>query len=491
MKLVLYNPPSSAQRKPVLPMSLLALAAVLETEHDVAIVDGNLDDHPFAAVDARIREWGAELLAVTVMPGPQVAGAVPLSRAVKARHPAVPVVWGGYFPTLHPEPCLADPAVDFVVRGHGEQVFADLVSAIASGADPRAVPGLASRAPGGAVQLNPLAAIPHPDMLPDFPYRLVDVDRYVRRTFMGERTLPHHSSYGCPFLCNFCAVVNMVSGRWLAQSAMRTAAVTERLVREFGADSVEFYDNNFFVSEARTVEFAERIRPLGISWWGEARIDTLLRFSARSWGAMRGAGLKMVFLGAESGSDETLKHMNKGGSASAEKTLEIAGRMREFGIVPELSFVLGSPPDPAGDIERTLTFITRVKRVNPAAEIVLYLYSPVPLAGDLYDQASSSGFVFPATLDEWLTPTWQEFAQHRSTSLPWLPRAATKRIRGFERVLNAYYPTVTDTRLGGGWRWLLKGLSAWRYHLRIYRHPVELAALQRLLGYQRPETSGF
>ena len=47
-----------------------------------------------------------------------------------------------------------------------------------------------------------------PDGLPDFPYHRLRMESYVRSTFMGKRTLPHHSSYGCPFTCNFCAVVN-------------------------------------------------------------------------------------------------------------------------------------------------------------------------------------------------------------------------------------------------------------------------------------------
>ena len=85
-----------------------------------------------------------------------------------------------------------------------------------------------------------MAPIPHPDQLPDFPYQRVEMPRYARASYMGSRTLAHHSSYGCPFFCNFCAVVNMVNGRWLAQSAERTAKVTRHLVSEWGADAVEF-----------------------------------------------------------------------------------------------------------------------------------------------------------------------------------------------------------------------------------------------------------
>jgi pyruvate-formate lyase-activating enzyme len=327
--------------------------------------------------------------------------------------------------------------------------------------------------------------------MPDFPYHQVEMPRYVRPTFMGRRTLPHHSSYGCPFRCNFCAVVNMVNGRWMTQSAERTANVARRMVENWGVDSVEFYDNNFFVHEKRTAEFSERIMDLRIAWWGEGRIDTLLNYSDRSWELMRDAGLRMVFLGAESGSDETLKRMNKGGTASTEKTLTIARKMADYNIVPEFSFVLGNPPDPETDVRQSIEFIRKVKRVNPAAEIILYMYTPVPLAGELYDQAKAEGFAFPETLEGWIDSNWQEFAQRRSSNMPWLDDPLRRKVHNFERVLNAYYPTVTDPRLGGPWRRVLRSASAWRYRLRYYNHPLELRALQKLLAYQRPETSGF
>ena len=73
----------------------------------------------------------------------------------------------------------------------------------------------------------------------------------------------------------------------------------------------------------------------------------------------------------------------------------------------------------------------------------------------------------------------------------WLEQSLRKKVWEFERVLNAYYPTRTDTRLRGPVRLLLRSMSAWRYHLGIYRFPLELRALHKLIAYQRPETSGF
>jgi len=75
--------------------------------------------------------------------------------------------------------------------------------------------------------------------------------------------------------------------------------------------------------------------------------------------------------------------------------------------------------------------------------------------------------------------------------LPWVQRPLHQQLYDFERVLTAYYPTATDIRLTGGRRKLLRWVSAWRYHSRIYRAPLELRALNRFMAYQRPETSGF
>lgn len=489
---ILYNPPSSAQRKAVMPMSLLALGALLEGEHEYTIVDGNLEPDPVRAIGRALGEGDGGVVGVTVMPGPQVRHAVPHSRQLKALHPALTIVWGGYFPTQHYEVCLRADYVDYVVRGHGDMVFKALVDALESDEDVTTLPGLAYRDPeSGDIRASDVAPIPDPNELPDYPYHRLDMARYVRPTFMGERTLAYHSSYGCPFLCDFCAVVNMTGGRWKAQSAERAAAATRRLITDWGADAVEFYDNNFFVREERTAEFAEQITDLEIGWWGEARIDTVLDYSDRTWELMRDSGLKMMFMGAESGSDETLQRMNKGRTASAEKTLALAERMKRYEIVPEYSFVLGNPPDPEADAYQTIEFIRKVKMVNPATEIVMYLYTPVPSSGDLYEGARAAGFEFPETLEAWISADWQAFSQRRSCGMPGVGAALRQRIRNFERVLHAQYPTVTNPGLLPPWRWTLKALSAWRYHLQFYDCPFELRVLQKLLAYERPETSGF
>jgi hypothetical protein len=79
----------------------------------------------------------------------------------------------------------------------------------------------------------------------------------------------------------------------------------------------------------------------------------------------------------------------------------------------------------------------------------------------------------------------------RGDGIPWMADGVKRRVRNFERVLNAFYPTITDPRLTRSRRALLKMFSSWRYALKVYDAPYELRALQRVFHYQRPETTGF
>jgi anaerobic magnesium-protoporphyrin IX monomethyl ester cyclase len=491
--IVLYNPLSTTPGKQPLPLSLMALAAVLGEEHRWTLVDGNLVRDPAADIVNLLRNAQASdvaLLAVTVMPGPQLTQAVAVCRRVKAAMPDLPIVWGGYFPTQHADTILASPLVDFVVRSQGEQPLRDLIAALETGGPLARVPALSWKA-GSSIIHNSTAPLTAMDELPDLPYHRVDMSRYLHRNYLGQRTVAHNSSFGCPFACNFCAVVAMSNRRWIAQSAARMDRILRHLASTYRVDAVQMHDMDFFISEARTAEFAERISDLGIAWWALGRVDTLMQYSDRTWQAMARSGLKMVFSGAEASNDATLAAMNKGGKASTSATLDLARRMREFGVIPEFSFVLGSPPDPMADLDATFGFIRRLKKINPRTEIVLYTYTPVPMDGGLYDGVKRLGFTFPKTIDEWATPVWEQFSMRRGDGIPWVDAAVRRRVRNFERVINAFYPTATDPRLTRVRRAALKVASAWRYSLRVYGAPYELRALHRLIRYQRPETTGF
>src|SRR5258705_109511 len=147
--IILFNPRSTSPGKQPLPLSLMSLAAVLEAREPWTLVDGNLIDDPAAAIVerlSRVPRSELALLAVTVMPGPQLAQAVGVSRAVRAALPHVPIVWGGYFPTQHAETVLRAPYVDFVVRSQGEQSLLQLIQALRTRSSLDGVGGLSWKA---------------------------------------------------------------------------------------------------------------------------------------------------------------------------------------------------------------------------------------------------------------------------------------------------------------------------------------------------------
>ncbi len=488
--IVLFNPWSTPSPKKPLPMSLLAIGSMLDGEFEYSIVDGNIDADPAGAILAIANRQAITAIAVTVMPGPQLRAAVSGCRQLKRVLPSVPIVWGGYFPSQHADACLSEKTVDVCVIGQGEQTILELMRAIRDGGSLSSIAGLAYK-PHGTIQRTPPRALTPLDELPDWPYQRLPMERYFHKHYLGDRVATHHSSFGCPFACNFCAVVGMSNRKWVAQSPDRVGQVLERFRRLYGADAVQFHDMDFFISESRTQAIADRLAPLGMSWWALGRVDELMRYKAKTWTAMKQSGLKMVFCGAESGSTDMLKRMNKGGTASADMTFGLAARMKSYGIVPEFSFVVGNPPDPEADLAGTLDFIRRIKQVNNATEIILYVYSPVPMDGTFYEAARHQGFAFPDTLEGWMSDRWQTFSLRRDPSTPWSHGEVRQKVRDFESVLNAYYPTVTDMRMTPARRLLLRAASAWRYHAKAYARPMELNLLQRAFRYQRPETTGF
>lgn len=486
--LVLYNP-RSAPTKARIPMSIAALAAVLEGTHPYEIVDGNIEQRPLQRIEEILQAGaGPHMLLCTVMPGPQLAQAVPHCRSLRAAHPDLTIVWGGYFPSMHAETTLRSGYVNYVVLGQGEATLLELLAVLAHGGSLAGVDGLCYLEGGGIRRTRPRTLI-DPNGLPMFPYHRLRMDRYLGRTFMGARTACHHSSVSCPFPCSFCAVIKVYGRGWLAETPARLERTVRHLRDTYRADAVEFYDNNFFTKEGRTAEFAERIRDLGIGWWGEGRVDTLLKYSDRTWQLMRAAGLRSLFMGAESGSAAALAEMQKD-PLDIHQTLAIAKRCVAYGVVPEFSFVLGNPRNPRQDILETIAFIYKVKAISPECEISLYLYTPMP-GGEMYDEAVALGFAYPDSLEEWVSERWLRFSSMRDPQTPWLTAGDMTLVRNFETVLQARFPSHTDIALGKRARTMLRGLSWLRYRTRFYRSPLELRAALAAVKPRHPQLEGF
>jgi hypothetical protein len=205
--------------------------------------------------------------------------------------------------------------------------------------------------------------------------------------------------------------------------------------------------------------------------------------------------MSMAYIGAEAASDEVLKAMKKG--SRVEHTFEVARRLREHNVIPEFSFVLGGPTDPEGEIEKTLSFIKKIKAIHPACEVVLYFYSPTPRRQRASDDTRTTGLrlpimeeygpegpPMPTTPEEWTEPRWINYVCHQDA--PWLSPKMRQRVQDFATVLGCRFPTVQDYTTPRWGKSVLRTLARWRYATGRYGSPWELKLARRLIPLREP-----
>ena len=233
---------------------------------------------------------------------------------VAGASPATPVVWGGYFPTLYPAVAVNASYIDYAIRGQGDVTFPELLDALRGegNRDLRHIAGLTWRQ-GNQTIINAERPISgqRGSLIPG--YRLLGDPRlYLPKTVLGQRTASHQIAIGCRFRCTFCGVAAMFRGA----TALPAAELLERdlhyLKHELGADSVHYYDHNFFDREVDMLPLLEVMAKAEMPWWCFARSDALLNLSAHAWSLVRKSRLRMAYIGAESPSDQMLHDMRKG-----------------------------------------------------------------------------------------------------------------------------------------------------------------------------------
>ncbi len=500
-RILLINPTITAQRHARFPLAVLSLAAGLEGKHPGSILDGNIDREFVSAAVSRARTGDLDAVGITVMGGPQLASAIAVSKAIREAAPSLPIIWGGAFPTVCPTATLNAPYVDYAVRSQGEDTLDELLDALERhDTDALAgIRGLSWRRDGETVHntARPFSVASFGRRL---PYEsLGDPRRYLPRTYLGQHTTGYQAALGCRFRCTFCGVATMFRGKTALPPAQRLTDDLAFLTQRLGVDSIQFYDHNFFDREIDMAPLLEVLAKFELPWWCFARSDALVNLSERSWALVRKSRLRMAYIGAESPSDWLLHDIRKG--TRTDQTLAAVEACRKHGIVPELSFMLAPPQDPEGETEKTFEFIRRIKRLHPATEVMIYMYTPVPTdyvgangggapangggarASELRDCAGEP-VVFPRSAEEWARPEWRAYWCHQDA--PWLSAQLRRRIVDFTTVLGCRFPTIMDIRASVWGKRALRTLASWRYRFRRYDNPWELRVSRRLIQQWDP-----
>jgi anaerobic magnesium-protoporphyrin IX monomethyl ester cyclase len=466
-KVVLYNPQAVFF---TLPLALLAIGSELDPQvYEVIIVDARLEPDAERVVLSHLE--GALCVGVTVLTGAPISDALRVSRAVKRARPDLPVVWGGWHPSMFASECLLEPAVDISVRGQGEETFAEILQRLATGQSLQGCAGCTVRLADGTIHENaarPLAAI---DKFRAHDYNLIPVERYFE--LKGKRQLDYISSQGCNFRCAFCSDPFVYGRQWVGLEPARMALRLKELWDRYHFDDVNFQDETFFTKRVRVEALAEKIIDSGMkfTWAATMRADQGVRLPDEVWAKCKQSGLRRLLVGVESGSDEMLRRIRK--DIKIEQVFATAEKMVQHGIAGHFPFIVGFPEESESSIQASLDVAKRLRAMSPDFLTPIFYFKPYP-GSELVIEAVARGFQLPQTLEE-----WAQFDYVAGMPGPWVTPEKFELIERFK-----FFHELAWKRAAPGKR-LLQRLARYRCTKDFYRWPVEMLFTRWLVPAQK------
>ena len=279
-----------------------------------------------------------------------------MTAAARAR--GCPVVVSGSDATDHPDAYL-EAGARAVILGEGEVTVTELVAALKTGAPLDGVAGIAFLDESGAMRRTaPRPFVRALDELPHPAWDLVDVEKYRRiwRRQHGYFAMNVATTRGCPYHCNWCAKP-IYGQRYAVRSAADVAGEIAWLEREYQPDQLTFVDDVFGLQPgwvetfARTAGARADVLPFRCLMRADQIDGDMVR-------ALVAAGCRMVWMGAESGSQRILDAMEKG--TRVEQIRDAASRLQAAGIEVGLFIQFGYPGEEWDDVEATLALVRTV-----------------------------------------------------------------------------------------------------------------------------------
>ncbi|MFT7668878.1 MAG: anaerobic magnesium-protoporphyrin IX monomethyl ester cyclase [Planctomycetota bacterium] len=489
-KIVMFLPhradPSRGERfsADLLPLELLQIASgPIADGYEVIMIDAMIDpDYMGKLLEACD---GALCLASSCILGYQVYDGYVAAKAVREKYPDLPIIWGGWFPSVTPEMYLNNGIADAVGLGQGELTFRDVANALYNGEDLLNVPGLAVKRDGKVVYTDARAVVGF-DKFEPVPWELLEYERYaelqvkptnlkVRHRFPlpgkwttqnPPRGFSYFSSFGCPEACTFCCSPALTGRRWKAIKGKELAEDIAALQDRFKFDVLRFQDANFGVAEKRTKDFCENLIDLKvpIHWNGTIEIETVMKYKESTLDLLKDSQCHLLWVGAETGTAEMQERIKK--HIKLENIPAAIGKLADRGIVPGTFWIIGYPGESTSSMEETLRRAAAIKYQYPLAGSEVYPFRPIPGTED-YNQAVELGFEPPTDFHSW-GDCFEYKYNAQNTPIP-------------ENVLstwNRYNNTaaIYDQHVKEGPQWMRKTLSkiaGWRLRKGSYDFPVE------------------
>ncbi len=464
-QIVLFFPKSEEKDVILLPASVLMVAAPLvKAGYRVKIIDQRVN-----------KSWRRDLLGeikkepivfgVSALTGKQILNGLEASKLVK-ENSKISVAWGGVHASLLPRQTLENKYIDFVVVGEGEETCLELINALKTSSPLKNIKGLGYK-DGGKIFLNPQRDFVDLDSLPEIPYYLVDIEKYIEKksfaTGTPGRDIAFYSGRGCPHRCGFCYNREFNKRKWRGRSAEKVIEDIKRLVKNYRITALNIEDDEFFVDIGRVREICELIlkENINIELFTNCRINYVANSMDDDYlELLYKAGFRTLAFGVESGSERILELMHK--DITISQVFETITRLKKAGINSKYYFMAGFPTEIIDDLYKTTDLIYKVKQLDPQIRIPAWrAFTPYP-GTDLYELAIQEGWQSPKSLEE-----WADF-DFNTVRTPWVKGKKKKIIENVAFLIN--YVEIGKTKGRGIFFKLAKNFGKivdwrWRNHL--------------------------
>jgi anaerobic magnesium-protoporphyrin IX monomethyl ester cyclase len=269
---------------------------------------------------------------------------------------------GGHFPSLSYERTLhLVPELDSVVRFEGEETLLELVDCLSTGGDWHEITGIAYRTDG------PTIATPMRHLIDDLDSLPYPVRSFRRNAILGRHATSMLASRGCARTCSFCSIhmfYRTAPGKVVrTRRPAEVVAEMRSLLEEHGISIFMFQDDDFPlfgpVWHRWTREFLSELHrnrlPGRAVWKINCRADAV---DPELFVEMRQAGLYMVYMGLESGTDEGLRTLHK--QMTVEQNIRAVRIMKNIGALFEFGFMLLDPSSTFDSVRANVNFMRTI-----------------------------------------------------------------------------------------------------------------------------------
>jgi anaerobic magnesium-protoporphyrin IX monomethyl ester cyclase len=379
--------------------------------HDVVFIDAMTHHLSDDQVRERLVELDPDVVGATAIT-PAIYKAERILQVAKEVNPNVVTVLGGIHGTfMYPQVLKEAPWIDAIVRGEGEQVFLNLVTAVDNGSwllDRQCVRGIAFQVDGKVVATAAEPTIEDLDRItPD--WGILEWDKYIYIPMNTRVAIPNFAR-GCPFTCTFCSQWKFWRD-YRIRDPKKVVDEIETLVRHHQVGFFILADEEPTIHRKKFIQFCEELitRDLGVLWGINTRVTDILR-DEKLLPLFRKAGLIHVSLGTEAAAQLKLDRFNKETTiAQNKKAIQL---LRDAGIVTEAQFIVGLENETAETLEETY----RMARDWNPDMANWAMYTPWPFS-DLFQELGDKVEVFDFEKYNFVTPIMKPDAMDRAELL--------------------------------------------------------------------------